>query len=61
VTAARLRGGVVASEDLNSYAPKWEQPIRYAFGDNLEVVAPDFPSAGPALLHALGILNRKGR
>ncbi|CAG0917304.1 unnamed protein product [Notodromas monacha] len=60
VAAAQARGGVINENDVSSYAASWEEPIKLSLDESFHVIAPSFPSAGPAALHALGLLQRKG-
>ncbi|ODN04055.1 Gamma-glutamyltranspeptidase 1 [Orchesella cincta] len=53
--------GIITAEDLSSYRPIWDTPISYSVTSNLTMYSPPFPSSGPVVALALGILDGFGR
>ncbi|CAL8115602.1 unnamed protein product [Orchesella dallaii] len=53
--------GIITAEDLSSYSPTWDTPISYSVTSNLTMYSSPFPSSGPVVALALGILDGFGQ
>ena len=55
----QANGGIMTLEDLASYYPSQDTPLRVNFS-NMDVYAPPVPSGGPDLLFALNVMELLG-
>ena len=48
--------GIMTMEDLASYSPRQDTPLRINYS-NMDVYAPPVPSGGPGLLFSLNVME----
>jgi len=54
-------GGIITIDDLSTYSVIWPTPVSYAYSNNLTLFTLPFPSSGPVVAMALGILDGFGK
>jgi gamma-glutamyltranspeptidase/glutathione hydrolase/leukotriene-C4 hydrolase len=54
-------GGIITIDDLSTYSVAWPTPISYTYSNNLTLFSLPFPSSGPVVAMALGILDGFGK